>query len=165
MTTTEQKIFDTARAGGMPVTLSLLLIAQAKHETGNFTSNFFRQYNNAFGYSYVAGGRWQLPGGGSVADNGQPIAAYASVENSTNEIVDWIKRRQSQGKFPADLNTITSPDQYASLLKNAGYFGDTLANYAAGLRSFFATPAGNFSIALGGLMLVGVAYYMTKKKT
>lgn len=163
MTATESIIYNTARAGGIPAALSLLLIAQAKHETGNFTSNFFKQYNNAFGYSYVPGGKWQLPAGGSIADNGKPIAAYSTLANSVNEIVDWIKRRQNEGKFPADLSTITGPDQYAQLLKSAGYYGDTLANYARGLRSFFEANAEPVTLALGGVVIIGMAYYLSKK--
>ena len=116
----------------------MLLVAQAKHETGNFTSNGFRLGNNAFGYSYVRGGAWQLPTPGRIADNGQPLAQYASVEDSTREVVDWIYRRVREGKFPSDLASITSPDKYALLLKQSGYYGDTLQNYSSGLRRFLA---------------------------
>lgn len=152
-------IFNTARSGtpvnpGLPVGLANLLVAQAAHETGNFTSRFFRDYNNAFGYSW-AGSRYQT-GPGPAADNGQPIGVYASVADSTREIVDWIYRRQKEGKFPADLSTITTPDQYAQLLKNAGYYGDTLSNYTAGLRRFFTNIVAEISTP-SGLGLVAIA--------
>ena len=157
-------IYNTARNAGFPDLLSRLLVAQAQHETGNFTSNFFKRYNNAFGYSYVRGGKWQLATPGTVADNGQPIAAYKNVENSTMEVVEWIKRRVQEGKFPA-LDKIDSPQVYAELLRNAGYYTDTLDNYRRGLVSFFNAGV-NFATSTEGKILVttfiiaGVLYYI-----
>lgn len=161
MTSQEQTIYNVAIGAGFPDTLARILIAQAQHESANFTSNLFLRYNNAFGYSFVPGARWQLPTPGTKADNGQPIAAYASLENSAHEIVDWIKRRQVQGLFPADLNSITDPYKYAELLKKAGYYGDTLSNYAAGLKSFFKNNAGSISIV--ALLAIGAAAYFIIK--
>lgn len=163
-------IFQTARAGtatnpGLPATLANLLIAQAKHETGNYTSRFFTQYNNAFGYSY-AGSKYQT-GPGPTADNGQPIGVYGSLADSVREIVDWIYRRVREGKFPADLSTIQTPEQYAALLKSAGYYGDTLANYTRGLKNFFLNlyqeiekPAGIVTLAVIGVLV----YFALQRK-
>lgn len=140
----ENRIYSAALDGtptnskGLPPSLALLLVAQAKHETGNFTSSAYKLGNNAFGYSYVSGAKWQLPAPGRIADNGLPLAQYANVEDSTKEVVDWIYRRVREGKFPADLATITSAERYASLLKQAGYYGDTLSNYTTGLKRFLA---------------------------
>ena len=150
-------IYNIARAGspvnpGLPAALSYLLVAQAKHETGNFTSNFFKNYNNAFGYSYVPGGKYQT-GGGILADNGLRIASYPDIKSSVYEIIDWIYRRQKEGKFPVDLNSIVTPEQYAELLKSAGYYGDTLVNYTNGLKKFFLTNP----VAAGGLSLMTVS--------
>jgi flagellum-specific peptidoglycan hydrolase FlgJ len=168
----EDRIFNQALKGsnfnkGLPPVLSSLLVAQAAHETGNFQSNFFKNYNNAFGYSYVPGGVYQS-GAGTLADNGQPIAAYKTIEDSTKEVVDWIYRRVKEGKFPADLYTITTPEQYAQLLKAANYYGDTLQNYAAGLKRFFTAvqsqlekpPAKAFTLIAVGLLF----YWILKKR-
>ncbi len=89
--TTEQKIYNAAARDGMPSVLASLLVDQSKHETGNYTHRFFTVGNNAFGYSYSAGSKWQLDKGGPNADNGVAIAQYASVEDSVHEITDWIK--------------------------------------------------------------------------
>lgn len=168
----EDRIFNQATKGtannkGLPPVLSSLLVAQAAHETGNFTSNFLKKYNNAFGYSYFPESVYQS-GAGTVADNGQRIATYANIEESTKEIIDWIYRRVREGKFPSDLFTITTPDQYAQLLKSANYYGDTLQNYSAGLRRFFTAvqselekpPAKIFTLIALGL----VFYWILKKK-
>lgn len=132
---TSQTIFDTAVADGMPQALAALIVAQSKHETGNYTSKFFKLYHNCFGYS-ASGSRWQLHDATPNADNKQPIAAYASIQNSVHELTAWIKRRQKEGRFPADLSIIVEPTQYVSLLKHCGYFGDTVQNYLAGVTRF-----------------------------
>lgn len=131
-----QAVRGTQNNKGLPPALASLLVAQAKHETGDFSSNLFTKFNNAFGYTYTPASIYQT-GAGTLADNNAPIGAYRNIEDSTKEIVDWIYRRVKDGKFPADLSSITTPDQYAALLKNANYFTDSLANYAAGLRRWF----------------------------
>ena len=168
----QDRIFFQATAGtaknpkGLPPVLASLLVAQAAHETGNFTSNLFRSFNNAFGYMYVPGALYQV-GAGSLADNGQPIAKYNSIEDSTKEVIDWIYRRVADGKFPKDLTTITNPNQYAELLKNAGYYGDTVSNYAAGLRKFFANVVQELEkppVKIFTLVALGLAFYWLYKR-
>lgn len=133
--TISQTIYDTAIKDGMPEKLAALIVAQAKHETGNYTSKFFKVYLNCFGYSKTAS-KWQLHIQTPNADNAAPIAAYGSIENSVHELTDWIKRRQREKKFPADLNTIDKAETYVTLLKHCGYFGDTLNNYLAGVNHY-----------------------------
>ena len=135
-TATSQTIFDTAVADGMPEYLATLIVAQAKHETGNYTSKFFTSYHHCFGYTKVPGGKWQLNIQTPNADNAKPIAAYDSIQKSVHELTDWIKRRQKEKKFPKDLHDIKSPLEYVTLLKNCGYFGDTLSNYLFGVVHF-----------------------------
>lgn len=150
----------------MPSRLATIMIAQAQHETGNFTHRFFTVGNNAFGYSYVPGAKWQLPTPGSVADNGAKIAQYASVQNSVHELTDWIKRRQREGKFPPDLSVINTGDEYAALLKGAGYYGASEETYAAGIKRWL-TQAGAYvadsSPWLVVLLLSALAYRYRKK--
>lgn len=171
-TTIQDRIFNQATAGtpynrGVPAVLASLMVAQAAHETGNFTSNFFRNYNNAFGYSYFRGSPYQS-GSGTLADNGLPIAVYRSVEDSVKEVVDWIYRRQKEGKFPADLGTIRTPEQYAKLLKDAGYYGDTLANYTAGLKRFFVAVIEELkkpgTQTAGAIFLILVAWLIFRRR-
>lgn len=162
-------IFDTARKGtavnpnGLPPALSFLVVAQAKHETGNYTSNAFRSGNNAFGYSYVPGAKYQLPAPGAIADNGQPLARYDSLANSTKEIVDWIYRRKNEGSFPSNLATITDPAQYANLLKSAGYYGDTVLNYTNGLLRYLKQLPASVKFGFGSFVLLVTVLYLFQK--
>lgn len=152
----------TVNSAGLPPTLAALVVAQAKHETGNFSSPIFLNQNNAFGYSYFSGSPYQI-GSGVVADNGLKTAKYANVADSTREIVDWIGRRSRDGRFPADLSTIQTPADYAALLKQNGYFTDSLSNYANGLARFFTVP-----VVVGStLVLVSLAvliFLVARKK-
>lgn len=140
---------------GVPPILADLLVAQSKHETGDYTSRAFTLDNNAFGYTYVSGGRWQI-GPGIIADNGEPVAKYASIEDSTAEIVDWIYRRINEGTFPANLGDITTPERYAQLLKDAGYYGDTVSNYLRGLKRWFQENPETGSAAIVALLVISV---------
>ena len=128
-------IYGYASAAGMPSNMCYLIEAQSKHETGSYTSNAFLKNNNCFGYKYVKGAKYQI-GAGITSTESDPYAKYASVEDSVKELVAWIGRRQASGKFPADLTTIKTPAEYATLLKNCGYFGAPLQEYIAGLTKF-----------------------------
>lgn len=149
-----ERIFNAARGGtpknkaGLPVVLSALLVAQARHETGNYTSRHFIQSRNAFGYSFDPRSAWQT-GSGGIADNNSPVGVYDSIEDSTREVVDWIYRRVADGKFPADLSSIVTPERYAELLRSAGYYTAPLSVYAGGLAKWFeAMPQTTFSWVL-----------------
>lgn len=158
--TAAERIYTQAKRGtgynpGLPDPLASIVVAQAKHETGNFTSRFFTENNNAFGYAYYAGSNYQT-GAGDLADNRQPIATYANIEDSTKEVIDWIWRRFRRGEFP-DPTAIQTTDQYAAALKSAGYYGDTLANYARGLKSFYVPIA--VASGIGLLAVLAIAIY------
>lgn len=132
---------------GMPQPLAQLMVDQSAHETNGWTSDFFVNNNNCFGYECDSKSIWQDGCSTNNADNGATVGNYDTIENSCQELVDWIWRRVEDGKFPSDLTTITSADQYATLLKGSGYYGDTESNYLAGLQrwgsqlvTFFKRP-------------------------
>ncbi len=133
-------IYATAFGEGMPANMCTLIVAQSKHETADFTSNAFIKNNNGFGYKYVPGGKYQS-GAGITSTEHDPYAKYDSLENSVKEICAWIRRREHEMKFPADLSSITTPTQYATLLKQCGYFGDPVGNYIAGLTHYLNNVA------------------------
>ena len=137
---TEQQIaaliYATAMEDGMPDVLCRLIVAQSKHETDSYTSNAFIKNNNCFGYKFVPGAKWQTGKGIGSSEHGSNYATYKDVPHSVHELTDWIKRRQFGGKFPANLNEIKTPADYATLLKNCSYFGDTLQHYIDGLSHF-----------------------------
>lgn len=129
----EQRIYITAISEGMPKSLALLIVAQSKHESGNYTSNVFKTCNNLFGYKWVG---QKGASQGIKSTEGDFYARYASVEDSVRELTNWIKRRLKEKKFPA-LDTITNAVQYATALKACGYYGDSPSHYVAGLNHYY----------------------------
>lgn len=151
-----QTIFDVARANGVPVVLANLIVAQARHETADFTSNVFKSCNNAFGYKYAG---QPLPVRPCVnSPEGNSYASYPDLADSVRELVAWIKRRQEENKFPANLSEITTAEKYAQLLKDAGFYGDPVTVYTSGLKKFAVNygPA----IGFGTLAIIGFAIFL-----
>lgn len=156
----ESIIYRAAVSQGFPGSLANLIVAQAKHESANFTSNVFRQNNNPFGYKYV-GQSLATRGTPAPASEGGNYARYVDVSYATLEIVKWIQRRQNETKFPRDLSTITTPKQYAQLLKNAGYYGASVTEYAAGLARWISDSSAGFGVA--GILVALLVFFLVKK--
>lgn len=145
----EQTILNILKLSGFPVTLSQIILAQAKHETGNFTSPVYQDCNNAFGYSAYQGH--------GACQGHSFYRHYPSLIESTHELVGWIERRQWEGNFPLDLNEIKTAAQYAELLKENGYYEDSLANYKNGLERWLDyLPGATTGIGVMLLVLVGI---------
>lgn len=133
------KVISIVTNQGLPLQLSKLIACQSAVETGNFTSHAFILNNNGFGYKHVEGAKLQLPTAGIQSTESDKYAAYSSYDNSILEICRWIGRRQKETKFPHNLLTIQTPLQYATLLKNCGYYGGKLEDYANGIQMYLYT--------------------------
>lgn len=129
-------VIERAQSMGMPVQLSRLMACQSAFETENWTNNAFLKSFNGFGYKHVDGAKLQLPTPAVHSTESDYYAAYASFENSIKEVCLWIRRRQKEGKFPQDLLKIQTPEQYAMLLKQCGYYGGKEIDYAAGIARY-----------------------------
>jgi uncharacterized FlgJ-related protein len=154
----DQLIYDVARRSGFPDNFARLLVAQCKHESANYSSPVFKANNNLNGYKFVG---QKIAKKGTLSPEGDHYAKYASVEDSVKELVNWIKRRQMEKKFPADLTTINSPAKYAELLKLSNYYGDSVKVYTNGLIRWLKKV--NVSAVAIGLMpiliIIGLILY------
>jgi len=103
------------------------LIAQAKHETGNFTSNVFKQANNLFGMR-IPQTRPSLRSGYFIARDGSKYSKYKTVLDSAKDMRLYLENQNFP--VPGDLF------QYVAGLKNRGYFGDSFINYLKGVQSW-----------------------------
>lgn len=133
--TPEEIIYDAVRGDGIPDPLASFIVAQARHETGVFTSRVYKYCNNAFGYKAVGDAPKcrQSP-------EGDFYRSYASLKESAQEVAAWIRRRQREGRFPDDLREITTSAQYANLLKKSGYYGASESSYALALSRHAYDP-------------------------
>lgn len=135
--TIQQRIYNTAapRVGDL---IARFIVAQGAQETANYTSPLFKKYNAAFGYMYDKNSRYQIAPG-RKADNNAPIAAYASIEDATKEVCDWLIRRtkDKRGGFPASLSLIDTPSKYVAAIKAAGYFEGSQKVYTDNVTYFF----------------------------
>lgn len=100
-----------------------LIIAQAKHETGNFTSNLFRNHSNMFGMK-VPVKRKSFRNG--ETENG--FSTFASITDSARDFLEYLRAVN----FPKNVDSF----QYVAALKNRRYFEDTLGNYMKGVQSW-----------------------------
>lgn len=141
-----QAISGSPNNPGLPANMASWLAAQAANETGGFTSNFFVNNNNCFGYECDSSSQYQDGCSATVADNAVTVGNYDTIQDSVNELIDWWYRRANDGKggCPSDLNQITTSDQYAQILSNAGYYTSSESTYAANIASWL-TNLGNFS--------------------
>lgn len=160
-----KSIYDTVIAEGYTATLANLIVAQAEHESANFSSNVFKTTNNAFGYKCFSGSTLQISCGTGAPEGGN-YARYGSVQDSTKEVLAWLRRKQGEGKF--QIADLTTPETYATALKKAGYFGDSISNYIAGLKTYLTkigslftsdpVAAANIGAGISFIFVAGLAY-------
>lgn len=108
------------------------VIAQAKHESANFTSKVYRENNNPFGMK-VPRVRPFLGTQGTPAPasegKGMYYARYESDTVAFKDLLKWFRAV----RFPIGLTTV---EEYAKALKAEGYYGDTVANYTKALKKW-----------------------------
>ena len=137
----EQIIYSFLRSNyGLPDAISKIITAQSGHETAGWTSNVYKTLNNCFGYGYTGGGNYY---------------GYNDIEGSVQDVVAWLTEH-----IP-DFQDITDPTAYAQALSAAGYYTDTVSNYANGIINYMND---NLQIVAGAsvavLVAIGVVLYM-----
>lgn len=159
---------------GVPTDFATFMVGQSGNETGGWTSKFFTQNNNCFGYSCSSGSKWQNGCSAGSADNGVSVGNYDSIEDSTQEVVDWWYRRtrDGHGGCPSSLDQITTADQYGSILSAAEYYTSDSEDYIANIKAWIVKAGSFFSDALNGnptslvllVVLVAAGIYVGVKK-
>jgi len=108
---------------GIPVRFSQILVAQAAHETSNFTSRIYIENHNLFGMK-LAKKRKTLAIGERYGH-----AIFRNIEDSVLDLIIYFTFTN------IDKNYIDS-DSYIETLKNKGYFEATLREYQKGTEYF-----------------------------
>ena len=156
----DTQIYNTAKKSGFSDALSRLIVAQARHETGNYSSNVFRACNNLFGYKFV-NGKWQAASCVNAPEGGK-YARYNSVSDSVNELIDWLRRREREGRI--DTSAITNSAEYATALKKSNYYTDSVRNYQKGLDLALNKIKIVAGTGLGLVLLAAGIYFYTRSK-
>jgi uncharacterized FlgJ-related protein len=168
----DKQIYDQGIKRGLTSTVANLLVAQARFESADYTSNVYKKNNNLFGYKFV--GQAGATRGSEAPKSEWPnantkgyYAKYTSVENSANEVINWLFRRQQEGKFL--VNQLTTAGKYAAGLKAGNYYGSSAAEYGNGLTAklkkidFTSGSGATMAGALPIILIVGLALSLLKK--
>lgn len=95
--------------------------AQAKHETGNFSSSVYKSLNNMFGMKHPSS-RPYVGVKGTAASDGGFYQKYSSDFESLHDLFLWM----DYTKFPT---TVTNSDHFVEELKKRSYFGASIDEY------------------------------------
>ena len=176
----DQIIYDTAISEGFTPTAAKLVVAQARFESADYSSNVFKKNFNTSGMKYIgqplatrgtaAPANEQRCGGGCDSDY---YAKFRSVEDSAKDKISRLYNITMRGVTPQQLKNVTSADEFANLLKKRGYYGAPENQYANGLRAkllriqvveFVSKNKNTLLIGVGLLALAGAYYLFFKKK-
>lgn len=142
--TNDVLIYTTLIKNGVPHQNALNIIAQARYETNDYTSNVFRENKNLFGYKFVGQKKYVVGAGTSAPSqdaqgnkDGGIYAKYPTIENSVLEIIAYYKRRFKAQNITElqGWQSIQTLENKASKLKAWGYFGQTASQYLKGMQA------------------------------
>lgn len=180
----DQIIYNTAIKQGFTPTAAKFVVAQARYESANYTSNVFNNNNNTSGMKYIgqplatrgtlapAAERSSTCRNGGNCVNSDYYAKFASVEDSANDVIGRLYNITKGGVTPQQLKNAKTPEEFAQLLKARGYYGESVKDYAAGIRSlltriqvveFFEKNKLLLILGVGILAITGTYYFYYKK--
>ena len=120
-----QRIINQANLLGFDDNQSKLILAQSKHETGNFTSPLFIINCNCFG---------MRPAQERQAEqlnykSNDAYAKYDSIEQSVRDLALWMQA--------VNFIWYDTPEAYCAELQKHGYFTDSLENYTNNVKYYY----------------------------
>lgn len=143
----DQDIYLTAISNGFTDTSARLIVAQARYESADYTSNVFKNNINMYGMKFIG---QALATRGTIAPinersakcrntgvcvNSDYYAKYQTPADSIKDVITRLYAKTMKGITPAQLKSAKTPIEFATLLKQRGYFGVTASQYASGLNS------------------------------
>lgn len=180
----DQIIYNTAIKQGFSPTAAKFVVAQARFESADYTSNVFKANNNTSGMKYIGqplatrgslapkNERSATCQAGGECKNSDHYAKFSSVQDSANDKIVRLYNITMRGVTPEQLKNAKTPEEFASLLKKRGYYGGDESTYAGGLKAKllriqvveFVTKNRNLLLLGTGLILVAYYVYKTKLK-
>lgn len=120
----ESRIRKVLRDEGINEYVTELLVAQSKHESGNYR-NTLTPYNNIFARHYSKRDTFAISAG-AKAEGHSRFAKYPSVEYATLSQLDYLRRKKYTFKWK-------SPYQFALELKQKNYYEAPVMEYTNAL--------------------------------
>lgn len=161
----QQVVYNTAIDCGLNDTQAKIIISQAQHESGNFSSHVFKTDNNLFGLKMpVKRPKTYIERPSVIVMKNEGSAPYAHYTTIQDSVKDLIKGWHVFNK--TDWNKITTPEQYAAYLKSRGYYGDNQSTYTKRLKGYF----NNLSFfkytvpVVGTLFLIVIIFFIINNK-
>lgn len=108
-----------------------LLVAQSKHESGNYT-NTLTKYNNLFGRHHHKSDIYSL-GPGAPAEGHSRFARYPSIEAATRSQLEYLRRKGYSFKW-------STAKDFALELKQKKYYEAPVSVYTRALTRFLIVP-------------------------
>jgi flagellum-specific peptidoglycan hydrolase FlgJ len=106
--------------------VSELIIAQAKHESGNFKNSLTRNYNNIFSRLHSKYDSMSI-GNYGYAEKRTGYAVYKSIDSATISQLQYFKRK----KYSMKWSTV---EEFAIELKQKRYYTDDINNYIRAMK-------------------------------
>jgi uncharacterized FlgJ-related protein len=165
----DQEIYNTAIKQRFNPIAAKLIAAQARFESADYTSNVFKRNNNTSGIKFIGQPNATQ---GTLSPEGNYYARFNTVQDGINDKIVRLYNITMKGVTPQQLKDSTSANEFASLLKQRGYYGSSENEYASGLKSkllkinVLEFVKNNKIVLIFGviLLLTGTFYYFKNKR-
>lgn len=192
MANNDQIIYDVAIKSGFNPIAAKLIVAQARFESADYTSNVFKKNLNTSGMKFIGqplavrgtlaplNERSATCKVGGTCVNSDYYAKFKSVEDSAKDKIERLYNRPMRGVSPEQLKNVKDAKEFADLLKKRGYYGfgkygseqaqKEINQYARGLNAkLLKVNVLEFirenpkTTALGSILLAGLIGYFAFK--
>jgi len=134
----DQSIYNTAIEEGFSPTSAKLIVAQARLESGHYSSSVFKANNNMYGMKFIGTDKQPLATRGTLAPLNERSAScknggvcvdrdyyakYSSAEDSAKDTIQRLYKITRNGIGFEQLKNVASATEYANKLKKRNYFG------------------------------------------
>jgi hypothetical protein len=128
----DQAIYNTAIKQGFNPIAAKLIVAQARFESSDYTSNVFKKNNNTSGMKYIGASQINAQRGTPAPSNERTCnlqcdrdfyAKFNTVQDSINDKIKRLYTKTMGGVTPQMLKDSTSADDFARKLKMRSYYG------------------------------------------
>lgn len=132
VSTVEGRVIKILADSGYSIRMQKILLAQAKHESGNFRNPLTKNWNNVFAMLHSSKDPYSK-GNWAKAEGRSGYAVYNSIEESVYARI-WYSRKWN---YPDDAST----GEYVRHIKSKGYFTGDQQKYIDALRKWIARDA------------------------